>query len=155
MCPIHSDQGRREVLLSPGRFPHVQVCQVCSYVSARSVRFLLITFKHDSLTYKYVRYAPTWVHAAFSSFWSRSRMSGMRRRACMQQFLPSGHVRECQVCVDVSACSIHSRLVMFQYLSYLRYLRYLTLVTFQASLVSQVSHVSHVPGISGISSISR
>ena len=106
----------------------------------------------DSLTHRYVRYAPTCVHAAFSFFWSRSRMSGMYRRECMQRFLPSGHVRECQVCVDVSACSIHSRLVMFQYLSYLRYLRYLTLVTFQASLVFQVSRVSHVPGISGISS---
>ena len=66
----------------------------------------------------------------------------MPLRECTPCFLPSGHVRECQVCVDVSACSIHSRLVRFQYLSYLRYLRYLTLVTFQASLASRVVRVT-------------
>ena len=132
----------------PHAFFPTQIC--VPFIRIRGdVRYFFLQV--DSLTHRYVRYAPTCVHAAFSFFWSRSRMSGMYRRECMQRFLPSGHVRECQICVDVSACSIHSRLVMFQYLSYLRYLRYLTLVTFQASLVSQVSHVSHVPGISGIS----
>ena len=137
MCPIHSDQGRREVLLSSGRFPHAQVCQVCPYVSARSVFFLLVTFKN-------VRYASTCVHAAISSFWSRSRMSGMRRRECMQHSLTSYHVPVSQLS-QVSQVSHVSHVPGIFGISgisrqsrsrHLWHLEYLTLVTFQASLAS-------------------
>ena len=57
---------------------------------ACSVFFLLVTFKN-------VRYVTTWVHVAISSFWSRSRMSDMRWRECMQHSLTSCHVPVSQV----------------------------------------------------------